>query len=68
MIYVKRFFWLIGLFAVYIISFILFMVGILLLPITASFYYIKNGTVKNMKINPATISEYICEVYDRLEP
>ena len=68
MIYVKRFFWLIGLCVVYPIGVIVFMIGILLLPITASFYYIKNGTVENMEINPATMSDYICNIYNRLEP
>ena len=44
------------------------MVGMLLLPITASFYYIKKGTVENMEINPSTIPEYIFDLYGKLEP
>ena len=68
MIYFKRFFWLIGLIVVNTISIILFMIFILLLPITASFYYIKKGTVENMEFNPSTIPQYILDLYGKLEP
>ena len=70
MIYIKRFFWALGMVPVFILGLIVGLAGMLLFPFIGFFYYIKNGDVETTpdKYLPIRLSIQLEDIYRKLEP